>query len=63
MTTSIGTPITSTAFNHNGSIFAYAASYDWSKGHEHHPQGSKVGVFLHPTKDDDIKPRPAKSKR
>ena len=28
---SIGGPIASTTFNRNGSIFAYALSYDWSK--------------------------------
>src|ERR1044071_8495038 len=28
---SIGGPITSTSFNRNGTIFAYALSYDWSK--------------------------------
>lgn len=26
-------PITATAFNHTGSMFAYSVSYDWSKGH------------------------------
>ena len=62
MTPSIGMPISATAFNHNGTIFAYAGSYDWSKGHEHHQQGSKNAVFLHPTKDEDIKPRPAKKR-
>lgn len=28
---SLGTPISSTCFNRNGSIFAYSLSYDWSK--------------------------------
>lgn len=59
---SVGTPISATAFNYNGSIFSYAASYDWSKGHEHHQQGAKSTVFLHPTKDEDIKPRPSKKR-
>jgi mRNA export factor len=31
-------PITSSAFNRNGSIFAYSVGYDWHKGHEHHQQ-------------------------
>jgi WD40 repeat protein len=28
---SVNSPISSTCFNRNGSIFAYAVSYDWSK--------------------------------
>jgi mRNA export factor len=28
---SVGAPIPCTTFNRNGTIFAYAASYDWSK--------------------------------
>jgi mRNA export factor len=27
----IGSPISATTFNRNGTFFAYAASYDWSK--------------------------------
>jgi mRNA export factor len=59
---SVNMPISATAFNYNGSIFSYAASYDWSKGHEHHQQGAKSTVYLHPTKDEDIKPRPSKKR-
>ncbi|ORX34874.1 hypothetical protein BCR36DRAFT_588545 [Piromyces finnis] len=50
-------PITATSFNKNGSIFAYALGYDWSKGHEHNNQNMKTQVFLHATKDEDVKPK------
>ncbi|RKP03186.1 hypothetical protein CXG81DRAFT_9848 [Caulochytrium protostelioides] len=52
-------PVTATAFNRNGSIFAYAACYDWSKGHEHYTNQT-CKIMLHPVKEEDIKPRPKK---
>ncbi|KAJ3101623.1 hypothetical protein HDU97_001236 [Phlyctochytrium planicorne] len=54
--------ISATAFSRTGGIFAYAVSYDWSKGHEHHKQGSPNQIFLHAPKDEDIKPRPPRQK-
>ncbi|RGB44146.1 WD40-repeat-containing domain protein [Rhizophagus diaphanus] len=57
---SIGGPITSTTFNSNGSIFAYALSYDWSKGLISQPQ--RTAVFLHAVKDEDVKPKPPKKR-
>ncbi|ORY47836.1 WD40 repeat-like protein [Rhizoclosmatium globosum] len=59
----VGSSISATAFNRNGTIFAYAASYDWGKGHEHYAQGTPNKIFLHATKDEDVKPKPAKPKR
>ncbi|KAJ3120435.1 hypothetical protein HK101_006954, partial [Irineochytrium annulatum] len=58
----VGQTISATCFNRTGSIFAYAASYDWSKGHEYHKQGTPNQIFLHATKDEDVKPRPTKPK-
>ncbi|KAJ1914689.1 RNA export factor gle2 [Tieghemiomyces parasiticus] len=55
-------PITNTCFNRNGSIFAYAVCYDWSKGHQHAPANSKPKIMLHAVKDEDVKPRPAKKR-
>ncbi|EPZ36237.1 WD40 repeat-like protein [Rozella allomycis CSF55] len=55
--TSVGNPITSTAFNRNGTIFAYATGYDWHKGHEHHTQGTKNTIRLHAVTDSEIKPK------
>ncbi|KAI9203704.1 WD40-repeat-containing domain protein [Polychytrium aggregatum] len=56
----INMPISATAFNRTGSIFAYAASYDWSKGHEHYQAGAKNAIMLHATTDEEVKPRPKK---
>lgn len=53
-------PITATAFNRNGSILAYAASYDWSKGHQFNTQNIPTMVKLHPTNDDEVKQRKKK---
>ncbi|XP_063586879.1 mRNA export factor-like [Penaeus indicus] len=49
-------PISSCAFNHNGQIFAYAVSYDWSKGHEFFNPQKKNYIFLRSCYDD-LKPR------
>lgn len=54
----LGTPISATAFNRNGNIFAYALSYDWSKGHQFHVKDQPNTVKLHATKEEEIKPRP-----
>lgn len=49
-------PITCCTFNHNGQIFAYSVSYDWSKGHEYYNPQKKNYIFLHPCYED-LKPR------
>jgi len=51
-------PISATAFNRNGSIFAYAVSYDWSKGHSGATPGHPNKIMLHATKDEEMKKRP-----
>lgn len=53
-------PITCTDFNRNGSIFAYAVSYDWSKGHSGMTPGHPNKVMLHSCKDEEVKKRPRK---
>ncbi|KAJ3051246.1 hypothetical protein HK097_007764 [Rhizophlyctis rosea] len=58
-----GIPIPCSAFSRTGNIFAYAQSYDWSKGVDGSLQGTKHQVMLHATKDEDVRPRPAKGKR
>lgn len=55
-----GGPITSTAFNKSGSIFAYAISYDWSKGYANNTPQFPTMVKFHPASDEEIKPRPRK---
>ena len=55
----VGMPITATAFNRNGTMFAYAVGYDWSKGVENRKQSdlSKEKIYLYSVRDDDIKPK------
>jgi len=51
-------------FNNDGSVYAYAVSYDWSRGHaEHNPASAKHHVFLHLTQDSEVKNRPKNSGR
>ncbi|XP_065859000.1 uncharacterized protein [Euphorbia lathyris] len=41
-------PIPSSAFNNDGSIYAYSVCYDWSKDAENHnPQTAKTYIYLH----------------
>ncbi|KAI9870374.1 MAG: RNA export factor gle2, partial [Pleopsidium flavum] len=44
----VGGTISSTCFNRNGSIFAYAVSYDWSKGYAVNTPQTPNKVMLHP---------------
>ncbi|KAG0651951.1 Nucleoporin GLE2 [Hyphodiscus hymeniophilus] len=54
---SVGGPISATAFNHSGKIFAYAVSYDWSKGYAFNTPGHVNKVMLHRTIDEECKPK------
>ncbi|KAG8905912.1 hypothetical protein FRB99_007992 [Tulasnella sp. 403] len=49
-----------TAFNRSGTIFAYAISYDWSKGHSGAVNNHPNKVMLHSLKEDEIKRKPKK---
>ncbi|XP_047339065.1 protein RAE1-like [Impatiens glandulifera] len=52
-------PIPSSAFNNDGSIFAYAVCYDWSKGAENHnPATAKTSIFLHSPQEAEVKAKP-----
>jgi len=52
-------PIPCGAFNMDGSMLAYAASYDWSKGAEaHNVASAQNAIYLHATQDAECKPRP-----
>ena len=55
--------ISSTCFNRSGNIFAYAVSYDWSKGFGHNTPQVPNKVMLHPVQADECKPRPKPGKR
>ena len=54
----VGGTISSTAFNRSGNIFAYAVSYDWSKGYALNTPQSVNKVMLHAVQGDECKPRP-----
>mmetsp|Transcript_18627 Transcript_18627/g.46109 ORF Transcript_18627/g.46109 Transcript_18627/m.46109 type:complete len:350 (-) Transcript_18627:46-1095(-) len=45
------------AFNAQGNLFAYASSYDWSKGSGYHSPGSPNEIYIHYTPDNEIKPK------
>jgi len=48
-------------FNHDGQLFAVAASYDWSQGPSKYHK--EVGVFVHPTSAQEITLRPSNRNR
>lgn len=51
-------PITCGSFNADGSIFAYALSYDWSKGFQNYnPQQMQNWVHLHGTQEAEVRGR------
>jgi len=51
-------PIPAGCFNMDGSIFAYAVSYDWSKGIEYYnPNMLKNYILLHPSPETETKGR------
>lgn len=54
----VGGTISSTDFNRSGNIFAYAVSYDWSKGYQFNNQQLANKIMLHPIVGDECKPRP-----
>mmetsp|Transcript_3529 Transcript_3529/g.8278 ORF Transcript_3529/g.8278 Transcript_3529/m.8278 type:complete len:359 (-) Transcript_3529:66-1142(-) len=56
-------PITVGKFNAQGDMFAYAVSYDWSKGHEgNHPTLPKA-IMLHKVQEVEVKPKPGTGQR
>jgi mRNA export factor len=51
--------ITAAAFNGGGQMFAYASSYDWSKGSSNLQPGNEI--FIHYVHEDEIKPKSKKT--
>lgn len=43
-------------FSPRGDLFAYAVSYDWSRGHEFNTPGKPNHIYIHPA-FEDLKPR------
>lgn len=53
-------PIISGSFNRDGTIYAYALSYDWSRGYaEYNPQTAKNTIMLHALQEGEVQKRPA----
>ncbi|KAI9680549.1 MAG: RNA export factor gle2 [Caeruleum heppii] len=60
----VGGTIAATSFNRTGNIFAYAVSYDWSKGFGGNVQGSvQEKIMMHPVGPEEAKPRGGGKKR
>lgn len=59
----VGGTISCTDFSKTGDVFAYAVSYDWSRGFAHNTQQLANKVMLHPVGSDECKPRPKVGKR
>jgi len=55
--------ITCACFNAPGNLFAYASSYDWSKGSSFYTPNTpnQNEIFVHAVKEDEIKPKGKKS--
>ena len=52
-------PIPATAYSHDGTIFAYSVSYDWSRGHaEHNPATAKNYILLHSPSENEVRYSP-----
>ena len=49
--------MTAAKFNTPGDLFAYAVSYDWSKGHEFNSPQLPRKVLLHRVQEAEIKPK------
>ena len=59
----VGGAISATAFNGSGTIFAYAVSYDWSKGYASNTPQTPNKIMLHAVAGDECKPRKPVGKR
>ncbi|KAA8495870.1 Protein RAE1 [Porphyridium purpureum] len=55
-------PITASCFSADGSIYAYAVGYDWSKGAEGHVAGSKNYILLHGVQDAEVRGKDKQAK-
>lgn len=57
----VSRPISCAQFNAQGNLFAYASSYDWSKGSSFHTPATADEIFVHFTAEEEIKPKGKKS--
>ncbi|KAI0122220.1 WD40 repeat-like protein [Daldinia grandis] len=54
---STGSPITTIAFNYDGSFFAYALGYDWCKGYAANSQRIETKLMLHSVTAEESTPK------
>ena len=59
----VGGSISASAFNRNGNIFAYAVSYDWSKGYSGNTPQTLNKIMMHPVIPEEVRPRPGGRRR
>eukprot|EP00434_Breviolum_minutum_P036626 symbB.v1.2.032458.t1/scaffold3893.1/size48745/3 len=50
-------PITAGKFNAGGDMYAYAVSYDWSRGHEQNHPSLPKGVLVHKVQASEVQPK------
>jgi mRNA export factor len=55
----IGRTIPCASFNAQGNLFAYASSYDWSKGSTHLQQGNEI--LIHYVVEEEVRPKSKKA--
>ncbi|EIE22298.1 WD40 repeat-like protein [Coccomyxa subellipsoidea C-169] len=57
-------PIPCSTFNRDGTIYAYAVSYDWSRGYaEYNPSNAQHHILLHKPQDIEVKNRARTGRR
>ena len=57
----INRTISCASFSAQGNLFAYACSYDWSKGSSFYAPGTPNEIYVHYAKEDEIKPKSKKT--
>lgn len=53
----LGQSISASAFSRTGLLYAYALSYDWSKGHEGYQANTKNSLMIHSCSEAEVKAR------
>ncbi len=57
-------PIPCGTFNRDGTMYAYAVSYDWSRGYaEYNPSNAQHHILLHQPSDVEVKNRARTGRR
>jgi len=56
-------PISAAGWSADGNLYAYAVSYDWSKGAEYFNVANKNYLFIHPTPETEIRARGSNAPR